>query len=88
MKLKEVLDEAAKKNVKKSVKKTTTKKPLGYCPECGKPIFNTKYDVCKNCGGDIKWEGQCPKCKTNFFGGEPSECPECGYNPEEDFDEE
>jgi hypothetical protein len=84
MKLEKVLDEVAKKAVKKLAKKAVAKKPKGNCLECGAPIYNTNSDICKNCSGNIKWKGQCPECKTNFFGEEPSVCPECGYNPEEE----
>jgi rubrerythrin len=53
-------------------------KPIGSCPDCGKPIYDDSNDVC--CGKNLH-HGQCQNCGTNFLGDDPAACPECGYNP-------
>lgn len=69
------------------VKNEKGEDPLGYCPHCGLAIWDTDSDVCDECDGDIKYEGQCPECGANFFGEEPAVCPECGFDPnDEDYD--
>jgi len=45
-----------------------------HCPECGKPVTESKF--CVNCGADLSWK-KCPHCGKNAAA-ETKFCGECG----------